>query len=442
MAAWRNWVGYETCTPARVAQPADAAALSAVLRQAAAEGHIVRVAGSGHSFTPLVPTDGVLVSLDRCRGLLAADAATGLVTMRAGTKLHELGPLLRAQGLALENQGDIDRQSIAGAIGTGTHGTGTRFGSLSTQVRALTLMTADGEEIAVSPAIDADLFDAARVSFGSLGIMTDVTLQAVPAFNLRLTRGRMPLEACLAQADRLNAAHRHFEFYWFPHQSLCATKLLDQTDEKPPEGDRIDWFNDLVLENGVFGALCQAVRLMPSLAPSVSRLTARVSGEGSTVNRSYRLFSTIRTVRFQEMEYAVPAARGADALRELQAYIATKRIPVNFPIEYRWVKGDTIWLSPDYRRDSVHISVHQFRGMKWRDFFDGAEAILRNHGGRPHWGKWHSLTARELRPLYPRWDDFLALREKLDPKGRFLNAHLRRLFGLSALAQGVRSVLP
>jgi FAD-linked oxidoreductase len=430
MAPWRNWVGYESCNPARYAEPEDTAAMSALLHQAAADGHSVRVAGSGHSFTPLVPTDGVLVSLDRYRGILSADRDSGLVTMRAGTKLHELGPALRDQGLALENQGDIDRQSIAGAVGTGTHGTGIRFGSISSQVRAAKLMIASGDEIHASPRDDLDLFEAARVAFGSLGIMTEVTVQAVPAFNLKLTRDRMDVEDCLAQADRLNAAHRQFEFFWFPHQNLAATKLIDETDEAAPEGDSGNYFNDVVLENGVFGALCRLVRLVPSLAPTVSRLIAKSSGRGTDVNRSYRLFSTVRNVRFQEMEYALPAANGPDALRELRAYIESRKIMVNFPIEYRWVKGDSIWLSPDYGRDSVHISVHQFQGMPWRPFFDGAEAILRNHGGRPHWGKWHSLGARELEKLYPRWDDFLALREQLDPAGRFLNPHLRRLFGL------------
>jgi len=430
MPQWRNWVGYETCTPARFVEPEDVAAMAALVRQAAIDGHTVRVAGSGHSFTPLVPTDGVLVSLDRYRGILAADRDTGLVSMRAGTKLYELGPALRALGLALENQGDIDRQSIAGAVGTGTHGTGTRFGSISTQLRALKLMTAAGEEIAVSPDLDNDLFEAARVCFGSLGIMTEVTLQAVPAFNLRITRGRMDMAECLAQADALNAQHRQFEFFWFPHQNLCATKLLDETDEAVPERDGINYVNDVLLENAMFGAMCRMVRLVPSLAPSVSRMVARGSGKGSEVNRSYRLFSTVRTVRFQEMEYALPADRGADALREIRAYIEAKRVQVNFPIEYRWVKGDPIWLSPDHGRDSVHISVHQFQGMPWRPFFDGAEAILRNHGGRPHWGKWHSLGARELEKLYPRWGDFLALRERMDPQGRFLNPHLRHLFGV------------
>jgi FAD-linked oxidoreductase len=430
MPSWRNWVGYEGCSPARYLEPEDTAAMSALLHQAAADGHSVRVAGSGHSFTPLVPTDGVLVSLDRYHGILAADRDTGLVTMRAGTKLHELGPALRAQGLALENQGDIDRQSIAGAVGTGTHGTGIRFGSISSQVRGVKLMIATGEEIQATPRDDLDLFEAARVAFGSLGIMTEVTLQAVPAFNLKLTRGRMDVEDALAQADRLNAEHRHFEFFWFPHQNLCATKLLDDTDEKEPERDAVNYVNDVLIENATFGTLCRLVRLMPRLAPSVSRLIAKTLGPGTDVNRSYRLFSTVRTVRFQEMEYAVPAANGADALRELRAYIESKKVLVNFPIEYRWVKGDSIWLSPDYGRDSVHLSVHQFQGMPWRPFFDAAEAILRNHGGRPHWGKWHSLGARELEKLYPRWDDFLALREQLDPEGRFLNPHLRRLFGL------------
>ena len=430
MTTWRNWVGYESCTPARFVEPEDKAALAGFVRQAAADGHNVRVAGSGHSFTPLVPTDGVLVSLDRMQGLIAADRATGLVTLQAGTKLYDIGPMLRAEGLALENQGDIDRQSIAGAVGTGTHGTGIRYGSISNQVRALKLMTAEGEEITAATDHEPDLFEAARVSFGSLGIMTEITLQALPAFNLKLTRGKMEVEACLAQADRLNAEHRHFEFFWFPHQKLCATKLLDETDEPVPERDAINYVNDVLRENATFGALCRIVRFMPRLAPTISRMIARGMGSGTDVNRSYRLFSTVRTVRFQEMEYALPAERGADALRELQAYIEGKRILVNFPIEYRWVKGDTIWLSPDYGRDSVHLSVHQFQGMPWQDFFAGAEAILRNHGGRPHWGKWHSLGAKELATLYPRWGDFVAMREKLDPKGRFLNPHLRRLFGV------------
>jgi FAD-linked oxidoreductase len=431
---WRNWVGYQECEPARFVEPAGVAELAEILKTASTEGHAVRVVGSGHSFTPLVPTDGVLISLDKFTGLVEVDKAQARASIRAGTKLHHLGPLLWDQGLGLENQGDIDRQSIAGAVSTGTHGTGIRFGSISNQVQALRLMTAVGEEVSASASENADLFEAARVSFGSLGILTELTLQLVPSYNLKVHNGTMNIDECLRRAPELIAKNRHFEFFWFPHQDLCVTKALNDTDEPRGNRETQTYLTDVLLQNNIFGLLCRAVRAMPALAPSVSRLCAKLSSESTRVSRSYRLLSTVRTVRFQEMEYAFPAERGAEVLREVRDYIATKKIRVNFPVEYRWVKGDTIWLSPDYGRDSVHISVHQFQGMPWLDFFQAVEAIFRNHGGRPHWGKWHSQGAKDLKNLYPRWNDFLAMREKLDPEGRFLNPHLRHLFGLDVRA--------
>jgi FAD-linked oxidoreductase len=330
----------------------------------------------------------------------------------------------------MENLGDINAQSLAGATSTATHGTGVTLGNLSTQIDSLTVLRADGEEVRASADENPELFAGGRVGLGVLGVLTEIALRVVPAFRLRLERGAMRLDDCLAQADALTERHRSFEFYWFPHTDTVLTKAWDITDEPV---DAAHWFGratESFLENTVFGALCGLGRRAPALCPALSRLCASTVSPGRQVNASHAMLSTERRVRFNEMEWAVPAERGADALREIRALIARRSFPLMFPLEYRWVRADDIWLSPDYGRDTVRISAHQYRGMPFDAYFDAVQAICLNHGGRPHWGKMHTLTARALAARYPRWDDFLALRERMDPHGLFLTPYLRALFGV------------
>jgi FAD-linked oxidoreductase len=358
------------------------------------------------------------------------DAGTQVARVHAGTRLHALGAALAERGLAMENLGDINVQSIAGATSTGTHGTGIGFGNLATQIAALKFVTADGREMVASPDENPELFAGGRIALGSLGVLTEVSLRLVQAYRLRLERGRMDLEDCLAQADALVAANRQFEFYWLPHTETVLTKKWNITDAPVDPSGFGRWVSDVLLENMAFGALCRLGKAVPSLCPPLSRFCASLVSASAQVDASWSMLSTVRQVRFNEMEWSLPAERGADALREIKALIARREFPLMFPLEYRWVRGDDLWLSPNHGRDSVHISVHQLVGMPFERYFDAVQAICLNHGGRPHWGKMHSLKAPQLSRLYPRWDDFLALRDKMDPKGLFLTPYLRGLFGV------------
>ena len=427
---WKNWSGYVECPGTPVRTPDDDGQLARLLADAARDGTTVRVAGAGHSFSPLVASDGVIVSLDRMQGIVDVDTASGVARVQAGTRLHALGAALAERGLAMENLGDINVQSIAGATSTGTHGTGLGFGNLATQIAAMKFVTADGREVAASPDTNPELFAGGRIALGALGVLSEISLRLVPAFRLKLERGGMTLEDCLAQADALVAANRSFEFYWLPHTEAVLTKTWNVTDAPIDETGLGRWVSDVLLENTAFGALCRLGRAVPSWCPALSRFCASMISRSEQVDASWSMLSTVRQVRFNEMEWSLPAARGADALREIKALIARCEFPLMFPLEYRWVKGDDIWLSPNHGRDSVHISVHQFVGMPFERYFDAVQAICLNHGGRPHWGKVHSLKAAQLARLYPRWDDFLALRERMDPQGRFLTPYLRGLFGI------------
>ena len=427
---WSNWSGYVACPEAEVVTPASGAELERTVAAAVAAGRGLRLVGGGHSFSPLVATDGVIVSLDGLQGVIEVDAAARTARVHAGTRLHALGDALARHGLAMENLGDINVQSIAGATSTGTHGTGRAFGNLATQIAAMKVLGADGAMHVATPVDDPALFAGGRIALGSLGVLTELTLRLVPSYRLRLQRGSMGLEDCLAQADALVAANRNFEFYWLPHTDRVLTKTWNLTDDPVDEMGFGRWVSDVLLENTAFGALCRLGRAVPSLCPPLSRFCASMLSDSVQVDASHSMLSTVRSVRFNEMEWSLPAERGADALREIRALIERREFPLMFPLEYRWVKGDDLWLSPNFGRDSVHISVHQFVGMPWEGYFDAVQAIALNHGGRPHWGKVHSLDAARLARLYPRWDDFLALRARMDPHGRFLTPYLRRLFGV------------
>ena len=427
---WKNWSGYVACPDARVVTPGTDAELADALRGAHQASQAVRMVGGGHSFSPLVASDGLIVSLDKLQGVIAVDTEARIARVRAGTRLWALGDALAAHGLAMENLGDINVQSLAGATSTGTHGTGIAFGNLATQIVGMKFLRADGSEASASAAEDPALFAGGRIGLGSLGVLTEISLRLVPSYRLHLERDTMDLEECLARSDELVAANRNFEFYWMPHSGVVQTKAWNTTDAPVDKHDWKRWANDVLLENTTFGLLCNIGKAVPALCPPISRLCASLLSHSEQVDASHSMLSTVRSVRFNEMEWSLPAARGADALREIRALISRREFPLMFPLEYRWVRADDLWLSPNHGRDSVHISVHQFRGMPFERYFDAVQAICLNHGGRPHWGKVHSLKGRRLAALYPRWDDFLALRERMDPAGRFLSPYLRELFGV------------
>ncbi len=424
---WRNWSGSVRGAPRQIVTPRSVDELTRLIGQYAREGRHVRMVGSGHSFTPLAQADDVLLSLDGVQGVQAIDEAAGTATVLGGTKLKTLGNALLARGLAQENLGDIDVQSIAGAISTGTHGAGVRFGTLSTQVAALTLVTANGDLLECSPDRNPDVFKAAQVSLGTLGVIASVTLRVVPAKRLQYKVRRMLVADCMANVERYKQENTHFEFFWMPYTKWAQAKFLNETSEKASGGNLWGEFNKIVLENGVYWCLSELCRIAPPLSRTVAGISASAISSVDQVDYSHRLYATPRAVRFQEMEYNLPAESFVPALTEIQELIARRQFRVHFPVECRFVRGDDIWLSPAYQRDSAYIAVHMYRGMEYLPYFAAVEEIFRRYNGRPHWGKLHTQDAASLRALYPHFDDFRHVRATLDPQGMFLNEYLRRL---------------
>lgn len=429
--SWSNWSGSVKSEPRQVVRPQNLDELARLVRDYGRDGRHVRVAGAGHSFVPLVETEDVLMSLDEMQGIEAIDTTAGTATILGGTGLKKLGDALFAAGVAQENLGDIDVQSISGAISTGTHGTGIGFGTLSTQVEALTLVTASGEILECSPDRDPGLFKAAQVSLGTLGIIAKVKLRVVPAKRMHYQGQRKKLSDCLANLEQYKQENSHFEFFSFPYTDGVQAKFLNETSEPVSKSSLWGNFNKIVVENGVYWLLSEACRLVPSFCKTVCHISAQSIANIDEVNYSHRLFATPRMVRFQEMEYNIPAEHTSDVLTEIQQCIEQHQFQVHFPIECRFVRSDDIWLSPAYQRESAYIAVHMYRGMPYRAYFDHIEAIFKRYQGRPHWGKMHTRTAEELALLYPHWHDFRRIRASLDPQGMFLNSYLRALFDAS-----------
>lgn len=432
MTQWTNWARTETARPARLHRPRDTAEIARAVTHAAVDGRRVRALGSGHSFNGIAVTDSDAIDLSRWTGIVSADADTGLVTVRAGTTLRRLNAELAARGLALTNLGDIDAQTVAGAISTGTHGTGARFGGLATQVEGLELVLADGSVVACSPALRPTLFAAARVGLGALGVISTVTLRCEPSYVLSAVERPEPLESVLERFHDLADGTDHFEFYWFPY----GRHVLVKRNTREPAGARprplsparrfIDY---TIMENAAFGVLCRVGRAVPRLVPSLGRFASAALSAREYSDTSHRVFTTHRAVRFVESEYAVPRESVLDVLRELRTLVRRLRDPVAFPVEVRVAAADDIWLSTAYGRDSAYVAVHQYAGMPYREYFAAFERIAGEAGGRPHWGKMHGLDAAALRQRYPRFDDFLRLRAEVDPAGVFSNAYLDRVLG-------------
>ncbi len=425
---WQNWSGSVQGRPQQRAEPASIDDLARLIGTAGRDGRQARVVGAGHSFTPLAQTDDLLLSLDNLQGIESVDAEQGTVTVLAGTKLKRLGNDLLARGLAQENLGDIDVQSIAGAISTGTHGTGIRFGTLATQVAGLTLVTANGDLLECSPEHNPDIFKAAQVSLGMLGVIAKVKLRVVPAKRLHYQGHREKLANCIDNLERYKQENSHFEFFWFPYTEWVQAKFINET-EAPATGSNL-WgkFNKVVLENGVYWLISEGCRLFPKFSKKACSISAWGVASVNEVDYSHRLFATPRMVRFQEMEYNIPAEHFPAVISEIQACIEQQQFAVHFPVECRFVHSDDIWLSPAYQRESAYIAVHMYRGMPYQSYFQHIEEIFKRYQGRPHWGKMHTRSASDLAALYQRWDDFRRVRAALDPQGIFLNDYLRRLF--------------
>ena len=427
--SWSNWTGDQRCAPAELVRPRDRDELAAAIVTAAEAGRRVSVAGSGHSFTEAALTDGTMIDAGALSGVIEADRESGLVKVGGGTVLAVLNEELHTLGLGMENLGDIDRQTVAGAIATGTHGTGAKLRNISAQVEAVELVMADGT-VRELDSSQPDLLRAARVSVGALGAVSAVTLRCVPAFVLERIDSPQPREEVLDGFDERAAANDHFELFTFPYADSALVLERNRVEGAPrPRGRATAYLNDIVLENWALEALSAAGRLVPKSIPALSRLAAALASGGKTVDRSDRVFASERRVRFTEMEYGVPREHGPEAARRVIEWVRANRYPVFFPIEMRVAAGDDALLSPSHERDTAYVAVHQYRGMEWRPYFEAVEAIMRDYGGRPHWGKRHFQTAETLAPLYPQWDRFQAARDEFDPKRVFTNEYAARVLG-------------
>ena len=429
--AWRNWAGNETARPRRVATPRSADEVAEEVRRAGEDGLTVRMVGTGHSFTPAAATSGVMLRPGGLTGLRSVDAAAGLVTVGAGCPLRVLNAELLARGLSLANMGDIQVQTVAGAIQTGTHGTGRDVGGMASQVAGLELVLADGTIATCSAGSPAGgLFDAARVGLGALGVLTAVTFRVVPAFLLEAREEPMRWSEVIARLDELTSVNEHFEFYWFPHTEGCLTKRNNRSaGPARPLGRLRHLLDDEVLSNTVFGVTCRLGHAVPAMIKTVNGVASRALGSRTYVDAAYKVFTSPRRVRFKEQEYAVPRESLADVLAEIRALFARRDWRISFPIEVRVTPGDDPWLSTAYGRNSAYIAIHVFHAAAHLDYFREVEAVMTAVGGRPHWGKMHTRSADQLRAAYPEFGAFVALRDKLDPERRFGNAYLDQVLG-------------
>ncbi|MFJ8163963.1 D-arabinono-1,4-lactone oxidase [Streptomyces sp. NPDC096136] len=428
--AWRNWAGNVRATPARVVSPASVDELREAVVRAASEGLRVKAVGTGHSFTAAAATDGVLVRPQALAGILSVDRAAGTVTVAAGTALKDLNRALAAQGLSLTNMGDIMEQTVSGATSTGTHGTGRDSASIAAQIRALELVTADGRLLSCSQKEEPEVFAAARLGIGALGVLTSLTFAVEPLFLLNAREEPMRFDRVTAEFEQHVAENEHFEFYWFPHTGNCNTKRNNRSQgPAAPPGAVSGWIEDELLSNGVFQAVNALGRAVPATIPSIARLASRALSARTYTDIPYKVFTSPRRVRFVEMEYALPRERAVEALRELKAMVDRSDLRISFPVEVRTAPADDITLSTASGRDTAYIAVHMYRGTPYQAYFTAAERIFTAHGGRPHWGKVHTRDAEYLAAAYPRFGEFTALRDRLDPDRVFGNDYLRRVLG-------------
>ena len=424
---WTNWAGNQTMVPARVVRPGSVEELSDAVKQAAADDLRVKAIGSGHSFTAIGLTDGVQLDMSGLAGPVSVDG--DLVTAPAGLPLHRLNAALHEHGLGLTNMGDIDRQTVSGAVSTGTHGTGRDSAGFAMQLAGLELVLADGSVVACSPTERPELFDVARVGLGALGVLSSVTFRAEPAFVLGADERPMPLDDVLDGFEEHVTSNEHFEFYWFPHTDLALTKRNNRTGVVAPLGRVRKAFDDEVLSNGLFRMTCSLGKLAPRVIPRVNRLAARALSARTYADSAPRVYTSPRRVRFCEMEYAIPRPELPAVFRELRTLPERHGLRISFPVEVRVAPADDVPLSTSFGRDSAYVAVHVFRGTPFEAYFGAVEKLMGEVGGRPHWGKLHTLGAEQLRERYPRFEEFVAVRDRLDPERRFANAYLDQVLG-------------
>ncbi|SCK50199.1 D-arabinono-1,4-lactone oxidase [Streptomyces sp. WMMB 322] len=427
---WRNWAGNVAMAPARTVAPSTTEALAEAVRRAAEDGLRVKAAGTGHSFTAAAVTDGMLIRPERLVGIRGLDRDAGTVTVAAGTSLKHLNETLAAAGLSLTNMGDIMQQTVSGAVSTGTHGTGRTSASLAAQVTGLEMVCADGSVLRCSEEENAEVFAAARLGLGALGVISELTFSVEPEFLLTAREEPMSFEKVTSEFDQLVAENEHFEFYWFPHTDNCNTKCNNRSDGPVRPLPRVrGWIDDELLSNGVFQGICSLGAAAPVVVPSIARVSSKALSARTYTDIPYRVFTSPRRVRFIEMEYALPREALVPALWELKQLVERSRLHISFPVEVRTAPADGIPLSTAQGRETGYIAVHMYRGSPHEAYFTEAERIMTAHGGRPHWGKLHSRDASYLAASYPRFGEFTRVRDRLDPDRVFGNDYLRRVLG-------------
>ena len=429
MPSWINWAGNQQSKPVRIERPASESEVVEVVRRAVAERLRVKVVGSGHSFTGIAVPDEVMVDLTRMNRVVNVDHTRGVITVQAGIVLSDLNAYLELHQLSMPNLGDVTYQTLAGAVSTSTHGTGLQRTGLAAQIRAFKLVTASGEILTCDPEQNTEIFHCGRVSLGALGVITEVTLNVVPAFNLRAVEQPMRISHVLDNFAQLIEENDFFEFYWVPHTKWALTKANNvSTDAIDSPGRFATWYNKMFMENYAFGLLCRVGRLFPKLIPKLATILPS-SGRVEYVNVSHRIFSSKRLVKFYEMEYSIVLDSLVPALREVMQMVEDRGFTISFPVEVRCTGSDDIPLSTSTGRRSAYIAVHMFKGSAYTEYFSAVETILRKYEGRPHWGKIHNLDASDISSLYPEYQRFIEVRNQLDPEGVFTNDYLRRVLG-------------
>jgi len=434
----KNWAGNIEWNPAVIAYPKSVEEIQHIVMKAVNNKQKIRLIGSGHSFTALCETKDILISLDKYQGVTSIDKSKYQATVKAGTKLNILTSALFQEGLAMENLGDIDVQSLAGAISTGTHGTGKDFGTLSTQVIALRFINGKGEIISCSETENRELFKAAQVSMGIIGIITEITLQCIPAYILKILSKPDSYTAVMADLDHKLNDNRNFEFFWLPYTDTVISKTTNIVEDVAiKKTNIISKLSEYVLENYAFMGMCEFAKRFPSKTEAVSMLSAKLISEEVKINHSHKIYATTRLVKFREMEYNIPAEAFQDVMKELTKTLNSKKYDVHFPIECRWVRADDIMMSPAHGRDSAYIACHVYKDKDCGPYFKAMESILRAYGGRPHWGKMHTLTPQDIADIYPQFSAFMRHREQQDPEQVFITSYLSELFGITHHAHAV-----
>ncbi|HPU14171.1 MAG TPA: D-arabinono-1,4-lactone oxidase [Aeromicrobium sp.] len=426
MSTWTNWAGNVSNSPQLLAQPSSTDEVVSLVTS----NRRVKAVGASHSFTPIAQADGVQLRLNRMNRVLAVDTETGLVRVQAGISLHDLNRRLDPLGLALPNMGDVDPQSMAGATSTGTHGTGSKLFGIAKAIAALQLVTADGHVLEIDQT--HELFNAARVGLGALGIVTELTLQCVPAFLLNAREQPMALTDVLADLDSFADDNDHFEFFFFPNTNKALTKRNNRVPEGTAKSPLPKWrhkLEDEFLSNTFYERVQRVAAKRPNLVTRINNISGSLLGAREYTDTSHKVFISPRDVKFRELEFALPRAAAAEAISQMQAWFAKTDEQVSFPVEVRFTAADDIWLSTAHDRDNVYLAAHQFHTVDPTRYFNAMQDIFTAHGGRPHWGKMHTLTSDYFRTVYSRFDDFVAVRNQLDPERRFTNDYLDQVLG-------------